>query len=489
MKTSITLFLFFISIHVTYGQTTPMEYIPAEINFSNKIADWDGFGFNYVEASQTRDYEMNPQDYGGFSLLDEKSKSEISELVFGKDGLKIEIVKMFLDPWHQREPGGEFDHVKTTSNMLDFVERGLKITQSRGEDLSIITTLYGPPAWATQQKFIGGRDFDESMDEALCDYMINWVGFLKSKDYPVNYLSLHNEGEDFYRWDFSDGTQRFRHFDYNMYWTPELVNHFLKILPGKIREAGINDVGVTNGEPSNWTRFYHWGYTRLLAEDQEALDGLSLITTHGFINGDITKLSYGKASSLTNDLIREKKPDIHSWITSYSWGSNGYEFLRFAHEHIYTSEVNALIPWAGIQNPSQWYDGDPNPGTAIQVNDDGSWETLPFYYFYKQLTTAGRKGMSTVYTMTSSPQAFIIAFGSNGTGNPDAFIVTSNIFVWKLPLEIRIRNSEFTNFRAYRSSVDGEEKYEYMGTFEVVNGSLIYDPPQGTATTFIGVSR
>ncbi len=488
MKTILTLAVFLFLLPKSYSQTIPLQYIPAEIDFSHEIVSWDGFGFNYVEASQTRDYEAQPQDYGGFSLLDEKSRSEISELVFGEKGLQVEIVKMFLDPWHQSSPDGEFDHLRTTSNMLDFVGRGLNITRDRGEDLNIITTLYGPASWATQQNFIGGRDFNPEMDDALCNYMISWVSYLRSKNFPVNFLSLHNEGEDFYRWDFSEGTQRFRHFDYNMYWTPELVNHFLGILPEKIKDAGLGDLGLTNGEPSNWTRFYHWGYSRALAEDKEALAGLSLITTHGFINGDFTKLSYGKASNLTNDLIREKKPGIHSWITSYSWGANGYEFLRFAHEHIYTSRVNALIPWAGIQNPSQWYDGDPNPGTAIQVNDDGSWEILPYYYFYKQLTTAGRKGMAAVYTMTASPQAFIIAFDNKGTDHPDAFVVTSNIFVWGLPLEIRIRNSEYTKFRAYRSSVDGTEKYEDIGIFEVENGSIIYDPPQGSATTFIGVS-
>ena len=39
------------------------------VDFSKRIRDWDGFGVNYVEAAQTRDYRADPQEYGGFSLL------------------------------------------------------------------------------------------------------------------------------------------------------------------------------------------------------------------------------------------------------------------------------------------------------------------------------------------------------------------------------------------------------------------------------------
>ncbi len=469
------------------AQSPKIEYIPARVDFSEKILDWDGFGFNYVEAAQSRNYDKNPQDYGGFSLLNKEQKEEILDLVFGDEGLQVQIVKMFLDPYHQDEPGGDFNHEKTTANMREFVEGGLELTRNREDELEIITTLYGPPAWANMQKFIGGRDLDPAMIDELCDYMISWVQYLKNKNYPVNYLSLHNEGEDFYRWNFDEGTQRLERFDYNMYWPPEQVNQFIRILPPKLKNAGLADVKVTNGEPSNWTRFYYWGYTDELYSDEQALDNLGLLTTHGFINGDFRKLAYGTANSTTTELLRMKKPDLHSWVTSYSWGEMGTDFIKTAHEQIYSAKVNALIPWAGIQNASQWIGGDPNPGCAIRVSDDGNYEILKGYYFYKQLTTAGHRGMTVARAELANPVSFLIAFGSNGSEHPDAFVLTANIHIWKLPFKINIEGSAYDKFKAFRSSEDGNEKYKEIGVFEAKNGAIIYDPPAGTTTTFIGI--
>lgn len=481
---AISLILYSLSL---LNAQTEMKYIPAEVDFSKKISDWDGFGFNYVEAAQARDYDKLAQDYGGFSLLNQEQRYEILDLVFGEDGLQVQIVKMFLDPYHQKSPGARFDHEKTTRNMCYFVENGMKISRERNEDLEIITTLYGPPAWATQQKFIGGRDLDKTQSGNLCNYLIDWVMYLKRHNYPVKYLSLHNEGEDFYRWEHDKGTQRVEGFDYNMYWPPEQVNDFLKLLPKMLKQEGIDDVKVTNGEPSNWTRFYYWGYANALYEDRQALDNLGLLTTHGFVNGNFRKLSYGLPVGTTTAMLREKKPDLHCWITSYSWGSMGTDFIKTAHEQIYTAKVNALIPWAGIQNPSQWIEGDPNPGCAIKINDDGSYEILPGYYFYKQLTRAGYRGMSVAKATLANPLAFLIAFGKNGSKHPDAFVLTSNIRIWSLPIRIAIIGSNSKKFKAYRTSEDGKEQFEEIGIFELEDGAIIYDPPAGTTTTFIAV--
>jgi hypothetical protein len=165
----------------------------------------------------------------------------------------------------------------------------------------------------------------------------------------------------------------------------------------------------------------------------------------------------------------------------------GTDFIKTAHEQIYTAKANALIPWAGIQNPSQWTGGDPNPGCAIRVNDDGSYEVLQGYYFYRQLTMAGRRGMSVAKAWLANPVAFLIAFGKNGTEHPDAFVLTSNIRIWSHPLRITLSGTESTRFRAFRSSEDGSEACKEIGVFEVQDGAIICDPPPGTTTTFIAV--
>lgn len=492
-RTQFTRFFLLIPIFLTCGTWSysqpgaPLIHIPASVDFSDVMQEWDGFGFNYVETAQTRDYEAAPQDYGGFSLLSEGSKQEILELVFGDEGLQVDLVKMFLDPWHQSEPGGPFNHEWTTRNMLEFVEGGNRIAKAAGRELPVITTLYGPPLWATQQGFIGARDLDESRFPALADYMIHWARFLREREIDVRYLSIHNEGEDFYRWKYEDATQRYHHFDYNAYWSPEQVNRFVVLLSKRIQDSGLENLGATNGEPSNWTRFRNWGYTSAMAQDPELLDHLALLTTHGFINGDASRLSYGTVDAITTSMLREKKPDLRTWVTSFSWGKMGTDFIRMCNEHIYIAGVNALIPWAGIQHPSSWYDGDPNPGTAIRVNDDGSYALTTGYHIYRQLTQAGKRGMRVARAWVANPVCTLTAFASNGTGHPDAFVLADDIFVWGLPFEIRITGTPYQRFKAYRTNVDGSENFDPIGEFEVVDGVIHYDPPRGTVTTFVGV--
>ena len=194
------------------AQARDFTAIRAGVYFDQPLRDWDGFGFNYVESAHFVNSELGPertqkwwaevhpgvknftQEYGGFSLLDETEKNEIVVLVFGEDGLKPGIVKMFLDAKHQIERGGEFDHETTTSYMREFVKKGLKVTRDRGAKLQIITTLYGPPGFMTKQKADRGRDLDPEMKEDLALYMIDWIKFLKEKErLPVKYVSLHNE--------------------------------------------------------------------------------------------------------------------------------------------------------------------------------------------------------------------------------------------------------------------------------------------------------
>ena len=103
------------------------------------------------------------------------------------------------------------------------------------------------------------------------------------------------------------------------------------------------------------------------------------------------------------------------------------------------------------------------------------------------MTRAGKRGMAVAKALVSNPQAYIIAFDDNDSGNPDSFVVTSNIRIWSLPIKIDLKGTESTKFKAFRTNEDGSELYKEIGLFEVKNGSIIYDPPAGTTTTFIAV--
>ena len=466
------------------SQPNNFKSIRAEVHFDKTLRDWDGFGFNYVEEAQYRNIDSIRQEYGGFSYLSEKNKMEIIELVFGEDGLKPAIIKMFLDPFHQEKPGGPYNHRKTTKNMLFFVENGYKTTKNDGRDLEIISTLYGPPAYMTRQKEIRGRDFDNDHKTDLAEYLIDWAEFLtKKKQLPLKYISLNNEGDDWQRWPANGGDSE-DHYnnDYNMYWPPELVVEFLKFLPEKLSDVGLGNIGLTPGECYGWDRFVDYGYAQKICADKEALGKLSLVTSHGFVN-----FGWGRwnpyHTSVGTDMIRVLKPGMKAWVTSTSWGSMDAFFIREIYGNIYDSKVNGIIPWAGIQRPGMWVGGDPNAGCAIHVFDNGTYEIRKGYYFYKQVSRAGQAGMAVASVISMDPQIKIIGFSSNGTSNPDAFVVI-NVSNEDKILNIKLAGHISGSFDVYRSTNDEVDLYKHLGNFHIENYVLDYTAPAGSVTSF-----
>lgn len=486
-STFLYLLFFFTPSSPAFSQVDNFTAIRTEVRFEETIRPWDGFGFNYVETAQTTDYDKDPQEYGGFSLLNDKQRKEIIDMIFGENGLKVGLVKMFYDPWHEAIPNGPFNHEKTTKYMRMFVRMGLKKTRERGADLQIITTLYGPPPWATKQKFLRGRDLDPEMKDELCNYMIDWMKYLREKEgFPVKYLSLHNEGEDWWRWpqDGSTGNIGTGH-DYNMYWPPEQVVDFIKLMRDKMDSLELGMVGITNGEPSNWFRFSSWGYADYIHRDLEALTKLGLITSHGFYSGGYTGRWFGPHTSQGIDLLHEDRPLLKAWVTSTSWSKMDAKFIKEMHGNIYSTKVNGIIPWAGIQRPPQWVGGDPNPGSAFTVHEDSTYEVRRGYYFYKQVTRAGQPGMMVARTMSMDSQIALIGFCSNKTVNPDAFIVI-NWSNWDKKVQVKVTGSHSSSFDAYQTTEDEKHLYSEAGNYSINNGYITFDSPKCSVTTFFG---
>jgi O-glycosyl hydrolase len=465
-----------------FGQAQDFTAVRAEVDFAKHVRIWDGFGVNYVEVAQSVDYRKDPQEYGGFSLLSEEQRQEIVEMIFGDDGLKPALVKMFLDPFHQAQPGGSFDHETTTRWMRYFVREGLKRTRNRGQDLTIITTLYGPPAWATKQKFMRGRDLDPARKYDLARYMVDWVRYLREEEgLPVRYLSLHNEGEDWLRWptDGASGNIGAGH-DYNLFWPPEQVADFIRIMRPMLDAAGLTDVGVTPGECTNWYRFSAWGYADAIADDPGALANLGLITSHGFYGGTYGRW-FGEHRSLGTDLLREKRPELHAWVTSTSWSRMDAANVKEMHGNIYTAKVNGIIPWACIQRPAKWVGGDPNPGTAFRVSEEGSYEVLRGYYYFKQLTRAGQPGMAVAKAFAMDSEVAVIGFARNGTRHPDAFIV-ANLGKDK-KIAVKVAGAGSDSFEVFRTT-DEKDRYEQVGKATLENDTIVFNAPAQSATTF-----
>ncbi|MGQ9604986.1 MAG: hypothetical protein ACUVTW_02225 [Thermogutta sp.] len=463
------------------GQESDFTAVRAEVDFSRRLQSWDGFGFNYVETAQTRDYAKEPQDYGGFSLLSEEDRQKIVDLVFGDEGLRVGLLKMFLDPFHQSRSGGPYDHETTTRWMRYFAKEGVKKAHASGRDLTIITTLYGPPAYMTRQQVLRGRDLDPAHKEDLVRYLVDWVRYLReTEQLPVRYVSLHNEGEDWMRWT-QAGLTDFAGHDYNLFWPPEQVKEFIVSVTHALRAAGLEDVGVTCGETTNWYRFDAWGYADAIADDPTTLRELALITSHGFYSGGYGRW-FGEHRSTGIDKLRSLRPELHAWVTSTSWGRMDARNVKEHHGNIYTAKVNGIIPWAGIQRPAQWVGGDPNPGSAFTVREDGSWEIRPGYWFYMQVCRAGQPGMSVVRTSAMDSEIAILGFVGSDTGNPDAFVLVN--LGREKKVQVRIRGTSAVEFTARRTCENGNETFSPIGTWAVEDAAISYVAPAGSVTTF-----
>jgi len=333
----------------------------------------------------------------------------------------------------------------------------------------------------TKQKVLRGRDLDPAHKRDLVLYLVSWAKFLRETEGPpVKYISLHNEGEDWFRWTQAGLTDRASH-DYNMFWPPEQVVEFIKLVTDELKAAGLADVSVTPGEPSNWYRFDTWGYADAIADDAEALRVMGIITSHGFYNGTYGRW-FGEHKSAGIDKLREKRRDLHAWVTSTSWSQMDAKNIKEHHGNIYTAKVNGIIPWAGIQRPSKWVGGDPNPGSAFTVHEDGTYEVRRGYYFYKQVTRAGQPGMAVARTMAMDSEIAVLGFASNGTKNPDAFVVV-NIGKDK-KVNVRVHGCNAKSFTAFRTTEDGKDRYTGVGEFTVSEGAVFYECLAGSVTTF-----
>lgn len=145
------------------------------------------------------------------------------------------------------------------------------------------------------------------------------------------------------------------------------------------------------------------------------------------------------------------------------------DFVWQIYMNIYMAKVNGYIPWAIIQRPPQWVGGDPNPGTAFRVNEDGTYEILPGYFWYKQMTRAGQPGMSVAYAECMDSEVQLVAFGKDDTKNPDTFAVinTGLSFIWRSDaVSISIGNEFFYFSTKDPIATDGrhEDVIRYIGT-------------------------
>jgi O-glycosyl hydrolase len=483
-----------------------VEVVPDKvihIHFDHTLRPWHGFGVNYVEAAQTRDYNLFQQDFSGFSMTTEETRQQVMELIFGEDGLRPGLTKMFLDPFHEgmTKDGNDnedplvidldgYNHESTTRWMRYFNRKGLRLMQEWGGSFQTIVTLYGPAPWMTRQKYVLGRDLDPDESLEVAEYMASWAKFLiENEGLDVRYISFHNEGDAYYRWPRDGSNPGEDHRDYNMYWPPQQVVNFLKITRKVLDANSMEDVGLAPGETQTWFRFDQWGYAHAIVNDSEALSNLDLITSHSFAFLDEpNSVYYGDYRSTGQDLVHRYKPGVPVWVTSRPW-TEGPDFVENLRRDIYESKANGIIPWALIAGAKQWMDSDGvykdgSMDKAFLIGEDGSLLITEQFYYYKQVTRAGQPGMEVATVINMDPSLGAIAFKATSEKDRNAIVLVNKSNASK-DVTMHVHSGTGNSYEVVRTSRG--EKYKKLGTFNLVQGAISYECPPRSVTTFFSL--
>lgn len=468
------------------------DYRRFKVDFTDKKQDWDGFGVNYVESAYGHDYYNEPEDYGGLSTLPEEKKQEVLDLIFGKDGLKPSLLKMFLDPFHEKENDNDdpytinkegFDHKLTTENMRYFVQGGLKRTREQGRDLRVITTMYGPPAWVTKQKVQRGRDLDPDMKLELAEYFASWCKFLlEEENIPLEFLSIHNEGDSPQRWDEKGFSREGERHDHNMFWPPDELAEYIPLLAEYLEKMDLGQIKITPGEFNIWPHYSgslkpHHYYAEALLETPGAMENLGLITSHSFWS----PTDYGV------NLLKHKKPSLKAWTVSMTVGKGKYadvSFLECIRKEIHRVGVSGIIVWSITFQKTKWTPKYVFPGTTIYMAGDGTYRVEPAYYYYKHLTRLGQAGMAVASCGSTLPHVRIVAFASNGTENPDGLCIY-NLEDTTEKIDLELSGTAAKDFKAVYTNK--KEFYQEFTDFEYKDGKLSFSLPPYTAISFQAV--
>ena len=458
----------------------------AYVDFSKRLRDWDGFGITY-----TGGVRRIPQSEKVFMSLQQENRLRLLESLFGSDGMRAAIIRLYLDPAYDllsqpyRSPEestinvSEYAFEADSCDVCAFCTEARRVVAGWGGDLKLITTALSPPGWMTKQKEPGGRDLDPVYRNDFARFMVAWVKYLRERDLPVKYLSLHNAGERWYLWN-ETGVVMHEKGVRAIYWPPEQVVDFLKLVRRTLDRNGLQDVLLTPGEVQNWVRFYEWGYADALREDPQALASLGLLTSNSFADFNCQN-RYGDWRSTGVDLIREQYPDLHAWVIANRAPMLHSDLVSEIHNHIYGSKINAIIFDTGLRDEVS---GVVLSGSTLLSLEAGNLNQESLYHYLKVMCRAGQPGMSVCQVACNGPEVSITGFSSNETPHPDTFVVI-NTGTGETELPIEIRGSASGGFQVYRSSP--RENYAKLGAIPVREGKVLYRASSQSVTAFFGM--
>ena len=92
--------------------------------------------------------------------------------------------------------------------------------------------------------------------------------------------------------------------------------------------------------------------------------------------------------------------------------------------------------------------------------------------------------MAVCRTLSMDTEIPVLAFGKKNTKNQDAFVVTNTNSKKDKTVVIDIVGATAKKFKAFRTTEDEKNLYQEIGIFEVTDGRIIYEAPNGSVTTF-----
>ena len=451
--------------------------IRAYVDFSRKIREWDGFGVIFANKNcnkQTLEPTLFDCNNG---YISEPYQKKTVELLFGNNGLRVPIIKTFLncpEPKQNNFKSNENDPIDINEyafNPLDnataeFFNSAAAASAQWGGALQMLCTYTNPPGWMTKQKVAGGKDLEPSHRIDYARSMVAGIKYLVQKQFPVHFLSIHHHGEDWERW--CGGESINSSGLLSLYWPPEQVVDFLKLLRRMLDKNGLGFIGLTPGEIGNWLRFVDWGYSNAIIDDPAAIQSLGLLTSTSLTTGsDPGNLVLVNSSGI--DEIREQRSDIHAWFTELNPVTQITSYLMQIRNLIYNSKVNAVILGDAINLSCDTY--------------DSALTTSGAFYYLKLFCRSGLPGTAICQVACNTKGASLIGFAGNAKKNCDAFIViNSGENEYDLPIEIR--GSANGIFSVYRTSTF--EKYQNIGNIHVKEGKILFKALPFSATAFFG---
>jgi hypothetical protein len=341
----------------------------------------------------------------------------------------------------------------------------------------------------------------------LAEYMISWTKYLRNVErLPVKYLSLHNEEAGNDSWNakgYPKANVMTGRLDRGLLWPKEQIADYLGFMRAKLYAQGLHEVGLTPGETRTWGFLNSQGIPDEIISKAKAMKNLGLITSHGFMRYETGNKRFRPADydSTGIEKLLAQNPDLHAWTTScrldgFTKDVADIGYMEQMRLQIYETKVNGIIPWAIIHckwESDRVMDGSfkrsGNSNSPIHVirtsETSGYYEVRKGYYFYKQLTRAGRPGMQVANVSSNDNAVKVIAFTSSDTDNPDSFIVFNTSDSNK-PLTIALSGTDATQFTGYVTSESnaGDKNYESIGVVTADNDAISYSIPARSSVVF-----